>query len=126
MKLEDLKVGDEVCLLDYRGAGSRRPYFNKRGKVEKVTKTQITAFDGYRFLISNGREVGCAYGRFSSPPRLTPLTDEILAEVELAEKTEDAERLCGRVAELLRLTRDEDALRLGEMIGDDLKAEAAK
>lgn len=126
MKLEDLKVGDEVCLLDYRGFGCSRPYFRKRGRVEKVTKTQITAFDGYRFLVSNGREVGCPHGRFSIPPRLTPLTDEILAEVELAEKKDHAEKLCCRVAELLRRARDEDALRLAAMIGDDLKAEVTK
>lgn len=126
MKLEDLKVGDEVCLLGYRGFGPNRPFFQKRGKVEKVTKTQITAFGGNRFVISSGREVGCAYGRFSYPPRLLPLTDEILVEVELAEKTDHAERLCGQVAELLRRARDEDALRLAAMIGDDLKAEVVK
>ena len=124
--LEDLKVGDAVCLVGYRGFGSKRPYFILRGKVEKITKTQITAFDGVRYLISSGREVGCAYGRFSDPPRFRAETAELIESVEIGERIAEAESTCFQVSERLRRAKDEDALMLVALISDELKATVKK
>lgn len=124
--LKDLKVGDSVCLVGHRGFGSNHPHFILRGKVEKITETQITAFNGRRYLLNSGREVGGSYGRFSNPPRLRPETAELIKSVELGERIAEAESTCFQVSERLRRAEDEDALMLVALISDELKATVKK
>jgi len=116
--LTTLAVGDIVCLV-HRSGSSRISAFT-RGPVERVTKTQIIALAGRRFLSSNGKEVGTlkAHGRAA---RLQRFTAEIEQEVAAAKSERDAEKMCAEVATLLNRARAEDAVRLAAMIGQDLK-----
>jgi hypothetical protein len=55
-ELLDIQVGDKVCEMERAGWSQRITHF-RIGEVQKISKTQFTAF-GRRYLKSSGVEVG--------------------------------------------------------------------
>lgn len=107
-KLDDLKVGDAVCVAE-SGGWDRRILRLNRGTVEKVTKTQVTAL-GDRWLKSTGCRVGSGGGW--SQEYLQRLTPEIEAEFEIDQLMFQAERDCKKASDLLSRQRGENAINL--------------
>lgn len=108
--LESLKVGDAVALVRRSKWKGRIP--THIGSVEKITKTQVTAFDGRRFRKKDGKEIGEAYSDFYYAPRLVPLTDGLKAKLEHNAAIEMAERELHDFAQTMLITYDEAALQL--------------
>jgi hypothetical protein len=115
-KLENMKVGDAVCLV-HRIGWKQRVNLDE-GVVEKITATQITAMNGRRFKKDTGKEIGTHAARWSIQPRLQPLTDELIAEAALGEEYAAAERICAAWAKTLERARDADALELAKLLPD--------
>jgi hypothetical protein len=113
-KLDNMKVGDAVCLVRRNGWKQRVDIY--QGAVEKVTATQITAMGGRRFKKDTGREIGNRNSRWSVTPTLEPLTSELLAEAALGEEYAAAERICAAWAKKLERARDENALALAKIL----------
>lgn len=109
-ELNDVKVGDEVCAI-YRHQWSQTILRFNRGKVEKVTKTQITAL-GDKWVKRTGRKVGS--GDWSNS-RLQLLTPETLAEYENHKKVREDERLCAKAANILKEASEYKAIMLRDI-----------
>ena len=75
--LETLETGTEVAVYLNRYGTAR----NSRGRVERITATQIIV-DGQRFRKTDGRLIG---GATYEHKRLKPLDDSLMAEIRLAE-----------------------------------------
>ena len=119
MKLEELKVGDEVCVTG--SAGWQRYLTAKRkGTVEKVTATQITAFGGWRFSRRNGSEIGSGLSYYNRD-FIRPYTEEIKTQEAETKKILKAEKIVARAAEILSQARGEKAVQLAALLPDELK-----
>lgn len=117
--LSTLKVGDAVCVIVVtRGTSGVLSIFRK-GVVEKITKTQITAFGGMRYMIRNGRALGTRDSWHTE--YIQPLTDKIIARAEHGTRIRSAQMLCSRAAEMLNKARGDDAIRLAALLPPELK-----
>lgn len=121
-ELHDVQVGDRVCIA-HRAGWSGRIYCLDVAEVEKVTRTQITAFGG-RWLIRTGRRVG-EISRYSAD-LLQRLTPEIEAEAAEDAAISAAEKKCRLWAEALRRARNNDAVRFAAMLPDRAAADDAE
>ena len=117
-ELRDLKLGDEVCLVNYN-FWSHKANYAALGVVEKLTNTQVTAFGGRRFFLKDGRE----FGGFGGPsaPKLQRNTPEVEAMIGHCTAQSAAENICHRVAKLLEKAKGDDALRLAGLLPDELR-----
>lgn len=116
--LDDLKVGDRVAIV-YSRSFDRRIFKVEYSTVERVTKTQITAFGGRRFMKSTGLEFGAPHRVYSD--KIEPVTDALLAAVRGSERINDAESKLSRWIEILRKTRGGDAVALADMLPEPPK-----
>jgi len=114
--LDAAMVGDDVALVSRIGWHNRVSI--KRGVIERVTKTQVTALDGRRFNKKTGEEIGVVRSRFHIPPRLQFVTKELLSEVDEEIKTRKAEAKCRAWEAVLAHARDGDAVRIAAMLPD--------
>jgi|GEM_PF-6847143 len=107
-EFESAKIGDPVAIVGSYGWSRRlRAEF---GEIERVTKTQVTAFCGRRFMRHHGLEVGT-----SNDPRGAILrrdTPELRAKIALDAAYDRAEKKCLDWADRLRRARGEDAVSL--------------
>ncbi|MGB0299407.1 MAG: hypothetical protein ACPGC3_08105 [Paracoccaceae bacterium] len=112
-KLDELQIGDEVGYLAYSAHG-RRVIGGHIGKIEKVTKTQITAI-GERWMKSTGRMIGCSsyHGVF-----LRTDTDKVREEIEQAKRAKAAEKFCRQFSAKLDGMYGDDAIKAEEALGD--------
>ena len=117
----DLKVEDLVCIRHFdrwnHDENGQRSRYVDRGHVEKITKTQVTAFGGRRFLVSSGKEVGASTSRWSVGPCIERDTPEIAAAVAHSAACDAAETACSRMATIFQKARGDEAIRLAAFIG---------
>jgi hypothetical protein len=111
MSIENMKVGDKVCVVT-RGGFHGRIYRLEVGEIERVTKTQITAF-GRRWMIRTGFEVG-SVGSWSRP-KIIPYTAEIQNEFDNDKKAKNAERKCAMAGSILSSARGDVALKFSDL-----------
>jgi hypothetical protein len=112
--LELVKPGDAVALVSHVGYTGR--INAQKGIVERVTKTQVIAFGGRKFIKLNGTELGRSAERFSIPDCLSVLTPELVAKIEESKAITEAERTCFEWHEILQRARGKDALSLAKML----------
>ena len=116
--LKDVKVGDMVCIPKFSGWGRSSLLRLSKSPVEKVTKTQVIAFNGMRFQKSTGKEIGRNYG----DDRLCLLTAELQGRHAQDLAIHQAEIECYNAHERLRRVRGNDAIRIAALLPDELKA----
>lgn len=109
------KLGEDVCI--HRTGWDGLTIDFQVGKIEKITKTQVTAM-GRRWMRSTGREVGCN-GDYRSP-KLERLTDEIAAQVERDKTVLSAKRKIIQLHDATRKVGKADAVKVAALIPDDL------
>jgi hypothetical protein len=119
---DNAKVGDQIALVS-RNAWNRRISI-VRGKIEKITKTQIVALGGRRFLRSSGFEFDVTCSRFHIRDKIELLTPELIREHDQAGMMDAAEKKCRQWVRKLDRARGEDALALAEMLPDLQDSEA--
>lgn len=112
------KVGDKV-LIDSNRYGRTDP--DKLATVEKVTKTQFTAGglrfkpwgrDGSAFEVSGNHVWDKRVARLATPERL--------AENDRRIKAAAAERVLYRLSEIFRVARQDDAIRIADLLPAEL------
>ena len=109
------KLGEDVCIHRTGWDGVTTEF--RVGKIEKITKTQITAL-GRRWMRSTGREVGCNGGYIS--PRLKRLTEEIAAQAECDEIVLIAKRKIRQLHDATRRVGKADVVKVAALIPDEL------
>ena len=114
----DTQVGDMVC-IQYAHRWDNDFFQLTVSRIERLTATQVIAFDGRRWHRKDGREV--TDGSWYDRECIVPLTAELQSRADKSRQIMRARELCEKVAKKLMDARGDEALRLAEMLPDALK-----